>query len=90
MGKSRREFLGTASAGLIAALTAGDVLEGAESEPLVAGAQDPTQGTAGAPPAYGAGPAVGPPVSTTTFSEAEKLVQISLNAEERTDRKSVV
>ena len=83
MGKSRREFLGTASAGLIAALTAADasprgVVDAAE--------QDPTKnGPAGAPSAYGAGPAVGPEVSTTTFAEAEKLVQISLNSEERTE-----
>src|SRR5580698_307291 len=83
MGKSRREFLGTASAGLIAALTAADVLpEGV----IEAAEQDPTkEGPAGAPSAYGAGPAVGPEVSTTTFAEAEKLVQISLNSEERTE-----
>jgi len=82
MGKSRREFLGTASAGLIVALTSADALPGAVVD---AAAQDPTQGTPGAPPAYGAGPAVGPEVSTTTFAEAEKLVQISLNTEERTE-----
>src|SRR5580704_15986471 len=52
MGKSRREFLGTASAGLIAALTTADasprgVVDAAE--------QDPTKnGPAGAPSAYGA------------------------------------
>jgi hypothetical protein len=83
MGKSRREFLGTASAGLLAALTAADVLP---AEVVEAAEQDPTkEGPAGAPSAYGAGPAVGPEVSTTTFSEAEKLVQISLNSEERTE-----
>src|SRR5580704_17218455 len=82
MGKSRREFLGAASARLIAALTAAHALPGGVVD---AAEQDPTQGTAGAPPAYGAGPAVGPEVSTTTFSEAEKLVQISLNSQERTE-----
>jgi Asp-tRNA(Asn)/Glu-tRNA(Gln) amidotransferase A subunit family amidase len=82
MGKSRREFLGTASAGLIAALTAADVLPGAVVE---AAQQQPTESPAGAPPAYGTGPAFGPEVSTTTFSEAEKLVQISLNTEERAE-----
>lgn len=81
MGKSRREFLGTTSAGLLAALTAVDALPGAAVEP----AQEPAEGPAGAPPAFGAGPAFGPEVSTTTFSEAEKLVQISLNAQERTE-----
>src|SRR6201996_7122276 len=90
MGKSRREFLGTASAGLIAAAVAPVVVTDALSDGLAGGeidaaAQDPTQGTAGAPPAYGAGPAFGPEVSTATFGEAEKLVQISLNAEERAE-----
>ena len=82
MGKSRREFLGTASAGLFAALKVADALSGTVAD---AAGQDPTQGTAGAPPAYGAGPAFGPEVSTTTFSEAEKLVQIQLNDEERAE-----
>src|SRR5579863_2232959 len=81
MGKSRREFLGTASAGLFAALAAPDVLP----DSLAEAAQEPTEGPAGAPPAFGAGPAFGPEVSTTTFSEAEKLVQISLNSDERTE-----
>jgi Asp-tRNA(Asn)/Glu-tRNA(Gln) amidotransferase A subunit family amidase len=35
------------------------------------------------PPAFGAGPAVGPEVSPTTFAEAEKLVQVQLEASER-------
>src|ERR1700729_3261940 len=47
--------------------------------------RDRRRGGGGGPPAYGAGPAVGPEVSTTTFSEAEKLVQISLNSQERTE-----
>ena len=37
----------------------------------------------GAPPAFGAGPAFGPEVSVTTFSEAEKLVQFPLTDSER-------
>ncbi len=83
MAKSRREFLGTASAGLIAALTAADALPGGVA---AAAEQDPTKnGPAGAPSAYGAGPAFGPEVSPATFSEAEKLVQISLNSEERAE-----
>src|ERR1700722_8394406 len=82
MAKSRREFLGTASAGLIAALAAPDALPGAVVD---AAQQQPADGPAGAPPAYGTGPAFGPEVSTKTFAEAEKLVQISLNSEERTE-----
>jgi len=37
----------------------------------------------GAPPTFGAGPNVGPPVSTSTFAEAEKLVQFKLSQEDR-------
>jgi Asp-tRNA(Asn)/Glu-tRNA(Gln) amidotransferase A subunit family amidase len=82
MAKSRREFLGTASAGLIAAVVAPDALSGSVVD---AAQQQPTEAPAGAPPAYGTGPAIGPEVSTTTFGEAEKLVQISLNSEERAE-----
>ena len=88
MAKSRREFLGTASAGFIAALTVPEALKGAPAMRRDFGGsamQQPTEAPAGAPPAYGAGPAFGPEVSTATFSEAEKLVQISLNSEERTE-----
>jgi Asp-tRNA(Asn)/Glu-tRNA(Gln) amidotransferase A subunit family amidase len=82
MAKSRREFLGTASAGMIAAVVAPSAL----STAAVDGAQQqPTEAPAGAPPAYGTGPAVGPEVSTTTFGEAEKLVQVTLNSEERAE-----
>jgi Asp-tRNA(Asn)/Glu-tRNA(Gln) amidotransferase A subunit family amidase len=84
MGKSRREFLGTASAGLIAAVVAPAALSGAVVDGEGA-QQQPTEAPAGAPPAYGTGPAVGPEVSTTTFGEAEKLVQVSLNSEERAE-----
>jgi len=37
----------------------------------------------GAPPAFGAGPAFGPEVSVTTFSQAEKLVQFPMTDSER-------
>jgi Asp-tRNA(Asn)/Glu-tRNA(Gln) amidotransferase A subunit family amidase len=45
--------------------------------------QNPSQPTPGAPPAFGTAPEVGPEVSTTTFAEAEKLVQFELTAGER-------
>ena len=38
---------------------------------------------AGAPPAFGTSPEVGPRVSTATFAEAEKLVQFELKPDER-------
>jgi Asp-tRNA(Asn)/Glu-tRNA(Gln) amidotransferase A subunit family amidase len=46
-------------------------------------AQNPQNPPPGAPPAWGAGPAFGPEVSTTTFADAEKLVQFSLTEKER-------
>jgi Asp-tRNA(Asn)/Glu-tRNA(Gln) amidotransferase A subunit family amidase len=79
MEKSRREFLAATSMGVLGVAAAGSVAGVAEA---VAG-QAPTQAPAGAPPAFGAGPAVGPEVSSATFAEAEKLVQIQLNDDER-------
>jgi Asp-tRNA(Asn)/Glu-tRNA(Gln) amidotransferase A subunit family amidase len=92
MRKTRREFVKQGSVGLVGvSLASAGVLAEAEtaahsggldeSIARAAGAQDPT--TPGAPPAFGAGPAFGPPVSQTTFAEAEKLVQVSLNEAER-------
>ncbi|HUA61992.1 MAG TPA: amidase [Verrucomicrobiae bacterium] len=74
MTKSRRHFLGGATMGLMAAAVACDKPEQksvSEAPP------------AGAPPAFGTSPEVGPPVSTTTFAEAEKLVQFELKPDER-------
>ncbi len=71
MSKSRREFLTATAVGLL----------GAAAYRLHA--QDQTQLPPGAPTAFGAGPAVGPEVSVTTFAEAEKLVQFPLAPDER-------
>lgn len=46
-------------------------------------ASPPAEATPGAPPAFGTTPDVGPPVSTGTFGEAEKLVQFDMTAPER-------
>src|SRR5260370_37669983 len=73
MSKSRRQFLTQTSLGLLAAATAHRVL-----------AQQPRELPPGARPALGAGPAVGPEVSPSTFAEAEKLVQVEMTAPERT------
>ena len=70
MRKSRRQFLTITSAGLFGAAVAGSVQ-----------AQVPEtkqQPTPGAPPAFGTGPLVGPEISSTTVTEAEKLVQIKM------------
>ncbi len=72
MGKSRRQFLSRATAAL-AAVTA------ACRKAPQAGTERP----AGAPPAFGTAPDVGPPVSAATFAEAEKLVQFEMSPAER-------
>jgi len=72
MSRSRREFLTITSLGALAAAAL------YRSE-----AQDAASLPPGAPPAYGTGPAFGPEVSTTTFAEAEKLVQFPLSESER-------
>ena len=72
MPESRRQFLGGTAAGLIAAAAA-----------CQKSAPTPSEAPAGMPPAFGTSPEVGPAVSTTTFAEAEKLVQFELKPAER-------
>lgn len=74
--QSRRDFIASASIGLIGAAALPQNQSPAQS-------QEPTP-PAGAPPAFGAGPAFGPEVSTNTFAEAEKLVQFEMTPAERT------
>ena len=69
---TRRKFLITAPLGL-AGLAA--------SRALVA--QAPPSQPPGAPPTFGTAPAAGPPVSASTFAEAEKLTQVAMTAAER-------
>jgi Asp-tRNA(Asn)/Glu-tRNA(Gln) amidotransferase A subunit family amidase len=73
MSKSRRQFLTRTSLGLIGAAVAAR-----------AQGPTPTDLPPGAPPAFGTAPAIGPEVSSLTFSEAEKLVQVELTASQRT------
>jgi Asp-tRNA(Asn)/Glu-tRNA(Gln) amidotransferase A subunit family amidase len=70
MSKSRREFLTLTSMTVLAAAYRGQ-------------AQNPADLPPGAPPAFGAGPPVGPEVSVTTFAEAEKLAQFPLSDTDR-------
>src|SRR5579864_2239258 len=72
MSKSRREFLTVSSMGAPAAAASFRAQE-----------QNPSNLPPGAPPAFGSGPAFGPEVSVTTFTEAEKLVQFPLRENER-------
>jgi len=72
MSDSRRDFLSRASAALVTATVA------CRKSPPEAEAPPP-----GTPPAFGTAPDVGPPVSPSTFSEAEKLAQFELSVPER-------
>ena len=72
MPNSRRHFLSRASAALMA-------VTAACRKPSTESAAPPP----GAPPAFGTAPDAGPPVSPSTFAEAEKLVQFELTAAER-------
>jgi Asp-tRNA(Asn)/Glu-tRNA(Gln) amidotransferase A subunit family amidase len=77
MAKSRRQFLTVTSMGVLGAAVA---LRSAAQNPASPNPQDLPPG---APPAFGAGPAVGPEVSQKTFAEAEKLVQFEMTPAER-------
>jgi Asp-tRNA(Asn)/Glu-tRNA(Gln) amidotransferase A subunit family amidase len=77
MAKSRRQFLKVTSFGVVGATAA------LRAQGQNAAGQNPADVPPGAPPAFGAGPAVGPEVSATTFAEAEKLVQFEMNPAER-------
>jgi Asp-tRNA(Asn)/Glu-tRNA(Gln) amidotransferase A subunit family amidase len=76
MSGSRREFLMTSGAALLAA----GALSDADGQ---AAATPPAEPTPGSPPAFGTAAAVGPEVSAATFAEAEKLVMVELTAAER-------
>jgi len=73
---TRRKFLITAPMGAIAAAVACRGTPESGSTPV-----PPT--TAGAPPTFGTGPVSGPPVSPSTFEEAEKLARVSMTSSER-------
>jgi Asp-tRNA(Asn)/Glu-tRNA(Gln) amidotransferase A subunit family amidase len=70
MMKSRREFLVSSSAALLASMGAAELAVADETPP-------------GAPSAFGTAPPVGPEVTPATFVEAQKLVQIELTEAER-------
>jgi hypothetical protein len=72
MAESRRQFLGGLPSGLIAADAACQKTTPEASET-----------PAGALSAFGTAPEAGPPVSTTTFAEAGKLVQVELTPADR-------
>ncbi len=71
MSKSRREFFTEVALAVLAV-----------SVPCAAQEQKP-DAPAGAPPAFGTAKPVGPEVSSATFAEAEKLVQVEFTEPER-------
>ncbi len=77
---TRRQFLISAPLGV---LTAAVACRDAPPSQSTRAPQQPTSGTAGAPPTFGTGPVSGPAVSPTTFAEAEKLMQVTMTAAER-------
>src|SRR6201996_7276620 len=79
VGRSRREFLAQSSMGLIGAVMAG------EAESALAEQTPQTPATPGAPPAFGTAAPVGPEVSTVTFVEAEKLMQVTMSPAHRAE-----
>ncbi|HLW75815.1 MAG TPA: amidase, partial [Bryobacteraceae bacterium] len=72
MAKSRRQFLKSSTVLMSAVAASCSRKDAGPGEPV-----------AGAPPAFGTSPAVGPPVSAPAFEEAGKLVQFEMNALER-------
>src|SRR5215510_9185846 len=72
---TRRQFLIRAPLGVLVA--AAGIKSGNSQTP----SQTPT--TPGAPPTFGTGPGSGPAVTTETFAEAEKLMQVTMTAAER-------
>ena len=79
MSKSRREFLTDISIPILAGTAAFQVPERKQK------AAEPP---AGAPPAFGTAPPVGPAVSPETFSEAEKLVRVEMTTSDRAEAAS--
>jgi Asp-tRNA(Asn)/Glu-tRNA(Gln) amidotransferase A subunit family amidase len=79
MSKSRREFLADMSISMLAGTAAFQVPDQKQK------AAEPP---AGAPPAFGTAPPVGPAISPETFTEAEKLARVEMTANDRAEAAS--
>jgi len=75
---TRRQFLIKAPLGFLVASTACS-----DPAPMAPQSTQATTPAAGAPPTFGTGPGSGPPVTPETFTEAEKLVQVTMTPVER-------
>jgi Asp-tRNA(Asn)/Glu-tRNA(Gln) amidotransferase A subunit family amidase len=73
---TRRQFLITAPVGAALAAVLSRPADAQVGTP-------PAPTTPGAPPTFGTGPVSGPPVSPSTFAEAEKLAQVTMSPAER-------
>ena len=80
MSGSRRDFLAHSTLGLLSVAVAAHA-----QTPQAPQSQEPTPG---APPAFGTAPPVGPEVSSATFVEAEKLVQVEMTPADRAEAAS--
>jgi Asp-tRNA(Asn)/Glu-tRNA(Gln) amidotransferase A subunit family amidase len=83
---TRRQFLITAPIsvlGVAAACRSDQQPPAQPAAPAPASGAAATPSTPGAPPTFGTGPVSGPPVSSATFAEAEKLAQVTLTTAER-------
>jgi Asp-tRNA(Asn)/Glu-tRNA(Gln) amidotransferase A subunit family amidase len=76
--QSRRRFFKAASLSLLGAAAIRSEAQN-PAEPANSSQQAPP----GSPPAFGTGPLVGPEVSSATFAEAEKLVQVEMKESDR-------
>jgi Asp-tRNA(Asn)/Glu-tRNA(Gln) amidotransferase A subunit family amidase len=74
---TRRQFLICAPFGVLAAAAA---CRGEQQQPSSA---PPAAPPAGAPPTFGTAPGAGPEVTSSTFAEAEKLMQVTMTSAER-------
>ena len=72
MGKSRREFLAATALGTLGVAASSAIKLDAQQ-------QSPNDVPPGMPSAFGVGAPIGPEVTTTTFAEAEKLMQFPLS-----------
>ncbi len=76
---TRRQFLIAAPLGVLGVSAACSGQQSPDKPPSPA----PAATTPGAPPTFGTGPTSGPPVTSATFAEAEKLAQVSMTEAER-------
>jgi len=74
MSQSRRQFLAATSLSLLGGMAS-----------YFTHAQVSSELPPGSPSAFGTGPDVGPEVTTTTFAQAEKLVQITMTTPDRAE-----